>query len=203
MSETSRTGKVGSNRSDRPTWHLSALVLFALSSSACTTLDKAIAKVPIFTDMHDQVAIRPFEGPLDSAGNKQFLMHFVPPDGSVPTTGREDSLDLYTSDLRSVKNPVARSAASVARGRRIFDTYCIVCHGPAGAGDGMVSGRFMGLVPALTTDQAKGRSDGYLYAIIRHGRGSMPRYGDKIRDHDDRWNVVNYVRTLQGQGVTP
>ena len=173
----------------------------AAASGGCTTLDRAITRIPIFTDMRDQVAIRPFEGPLDSLNHKQFTFHFVPPAYSVPTTGREDSLDLYTSDLHTMKNPVARSAASVGRGRKVFNTYCIVCHGPQGAGDGTVSGRFMGLVPALTTDQAKGRSDGYLYAIIRHGRGAMPPYGDKVRDQTDRWNVVNYVRTLQGQGV--
>ena len=188
---------------ERRALSLGALVIFGVAASGCTTLDKTIAKVPIFTDMHDQVAIRPFEGPLDSLGHKQYAFRFVPPALSVPTTGREDSLDLYTNDLKSLKNPVAAGAASVGRGRRIFNTYCIVCHGPQGAGDGTVSGRFMGLVPALTTDQAKGRSDGYLYAIIRHGRGAMPPYGDKIRDQTDRWNVVNYVRTLQGQGVTP
>ena len=30
------------------------------------------------------------------------------------------------------------------------------------------------------------------------GRGLMPRYGDKIKG-TDRWDVVNYVRTLQLQ----
>ena len=29
------------------------------------------------------------------------------------------------------------------------------------------------------------------------GRGLMPRYGDKIRG-TDQWDLVNYVRTLQG-----
>ncbi len=44
------------------------------------------------------------------------------------------------------------------------------------------------------------RSDGYIYAVIRHGRGVMPRYGDKIRDPMDRWRVVRYVRQLQQGG---
>lgn len=177
------------------------VTLGAAFSTACTTLDKAVGAVPIFTTMRDQIAVRPFEGPLDSAMRKQYTMHFLPPAGSVPTTGREDSLDLYTNDLRSLANPVPATPASLVRGGKIFDTYCIVCHGAAGGGDGMVSGRFLGLVPALTTDQARGRSDGYLYAIIRHGRGAMPPYGDKIRDRTDRWNVVNYVRQLQGMGT--
>jgi len=41
-------------------------------------------------------------------------------------------------------------------------------------------------------------SDGYLYAMIKQGRGIMPKYGDKIRNATDRWDVVNYVRKLQG-----
>ena len=55
----------------------------------------------------------------------------------------------------------------------------------------------LGYVPPLTADMTKQRSDGYIYAIIRHGRGIMPRYGDKIQGID-RWHVVNYVRQLQG-----
>ena len=42
--------------------------------------------------------------------------------------------------------------------------------------------------------------DGYLYGMVveasRMGRGLMPRYGDKVRG-TDRWDVVNYVRSLQ------
>ena len=42
----------------------------------------------------------------------------------------------------------------------------------------------------------KGRTDGYLYGMIRNGRGLMPNY---VRIEDaDRWDVVNYVRALQG-----
>ena len=33
--------------------------------------------------------------------------------------------------------------------------------------------------------------------MIRYGRGVMPRYGDKVYRHEDRWAIVNYVRKLQ------
>jgi mono/diheme cytochrome c family protein len=158
-----------------------ALTVAALG---CTTLDKAIGKVPWFTTMRDQPAIRPFELPR------------VPPEGSVPITGREDSLDLL-GDLAEVHNPVAPDSASLARGRMVFDQYCIVCHGPAGHGDGTVVAKFVP-PPDLTADPTVERTDGYIYAMIKQGRGIMPRYGDKIRGAD-RWNVVNYVRQLQGR----
>ena len=162
-----------------------ALVLaLALGADGCTTLDNAIAKVPWFTTMAHQVAVRPFEAPPRQS-----------PAGSVPTTGREDSLDIL-QDLRNVVNPVPPSAASLERGQILFNTYCIVCHGPAGHSDGTVVSKFVP-PPDLTLDATKARSDGYLYAMIKQGRGIMPRYGDKILGAD-RWNVVNYVRKLQG-----
>jgi mono/diheme cytochrome c family protein len=34
--------------------------------------------------------------------------------------------------------------------------------------------------------------------MITVGRGIMPAYGHQIA-HYDRWNVVNYVRQLQGR----
>ena len=177
-------------RPSRPARRALAAAVLAVAAAGCTTLDNAVGKVPWFTTMRDQVATRPFEAPPGAA------RPLTAPAGSVPVTGREDSLDI-TTDLRQIVNLAPRTPASLDRGRRIYDTYCIVCHGPAGGGDGTVAGK-MGYVPPLVTDMTKQRSDGYLYALIRQGRGIMPRYGDKIRAYD-RWHVVNYVRQLQGQ----
>jgi hypothetical protein len=49
----------------------------------------------------------------------------------------------------------------------------------------------------LLSDVTKNRADGYIYGMIRNGRGLMPTY-DRIEDMD-RWDVVNYVRALQGK----
>ena len=172
-----------------------AIALLALVSVSCTTLDRAVGAVPWFTTMRDQPSVRPFE------------MRMQQPEGSVPVTGHVDSLDIYSpAGLKVVdglRNTGAHDAAALARGDKIFHTYCAVCHGVAGQGDGTVAGpKGLGYAPNLTLDVTKQRSDGYIYAIIRHGRGVMPRYGDKIRDPNDRWNVVNYVRHLQG-ATTP
>jgi hypothetical protein len=47
----------------------------------------------------------------------------------------------------------------------------------------------------LRTDVTRGRSDGYIYGMLRNGRGLMPNY-NRIEEMD-RWDVVNYVRALQ------
>ena len=175
------------------------LTVGLLAVGGCTTLDRAIGAVPWFTTMRDQVAIRPFENPM---GDSLLSPRFLPPEGSVPVTGREDSLDIFSpAGLRVTDALRAPAGLDARRGKSNYDQYCAVCHGMQGKGNGSVAGRF-GYVPDLTTDITKQRSDGYLYAVIRHGRGIMPRYGDRIRDQRDRWAVVQYVRTLQG-GVTP
>ena len=48
----------------------------------------------------------------------------------------------------------------------------------------------------LTTDVTKGRTEGYIFGMIRNGRGLMPPY-NRIEE-PDRWDVVNYLRGLQG-----
>ena len=158
-------------------------LLVAAAAAGCTTLDNALARFSWFTTMSDQVSVKPFELPR------------TPPPGSVPITGQEDSLDLLTG-VTSLPNPVPRSEASLQRGQLLYDTYCIVCHGPAGHADGTVVPKFVP-PPDLTLDASRQRTDGYIYAMIKQGRGIMPKYGDKIRG-TDRWNVVNYVRKLQG-----
>ena len=49
----------------------------------------------------------------------------------------------------------------------------------------------------LISDRVKGFTDGYIYGMIRVGRGNIPAYGHRI-SHFDRWNIVNYLRVLQG-----
>ena len=123
--------------------------------------------------------------------------------GTVPITGGEadwaaEFLSGNAATADRLANP-ADPTATLARGDTLYQTYCAVCHGPAGAGDGLV-GRRLG-APAITTDKARAFSDGYLYSIIRYGRGLMPKYGDKVVRHEDRWAIVNYVRRLQGGGT--
>jgi mono/diheme cytochrome c family protein len=88
-----------------------------------------------------------------------------------------------------------------AAGDTLFHTFCSVCHGPTGNADGTVS-RQIG-APSLLTARARAYSDGYIYSIIRYGRGVMPRYGDKVYDPTDRWAIVTHVRKLQAATPVP
>lgn len=114
------------------------------------------------------------------------------PVAGVAVTGRGSAPTPYEPGPAVAVIP----ATVEARGDTLYQTFCAVCHGTTGAGDGPVGPRVA--APSLLTPRAVGYSDGYLYSVIRYGRGVMPRYGDKIYAPLDRWAVVNHVRRLQG-----
>jgi mono/diheme cytochrome c family protein len=110
--------------------------------------------------------------------------------------------DSVASSGMAVGLAVARIPGELsARGDTLYQNFCATCHGQAGKGDGPV-GRKLG-APPIVSDRAKAYSDGYLYSIVRYGRGLMPRYGDKVYDPRDRWAIVNHVRQLQQGAPAP
>jgi len=64
----------------------------------------------------------------------------------------------------------------------------------AGKGDGTATRYGMPGISIAPTSVP--RTDGYIFGIIRNGRGMMPPY-NRIEERD-RWDVVNYIRGLQG-----
>lgn len=157
--------------------------------------DDLMKAIPWFDHMITSRAVHPY-------GRADLPRNTVP--GTVPITGSEgDWSGSFLAGNPAVADRLVNPTipeSTLARGDTLFHTFCAVCHGPAGAGDGTV-GPKLG-APSLLTDRARAFSDGYLYSIIRYGRGVMPRYGDKLYRPEDRWAVVNYLRTLQ-RAATP
>ncbi|MCH9651662.1 MAG: c-type cytochrome [Deltaproteobacteria bacterium] len=94
-------------------------------------------------------------------------------------------------------NPLDESdQASLKRGGEIFLTYCQLCHGPGGKGDGLVAQRGFPAPPSLLAPQARQMSDGQLFHIASVGQGNMPGHAGQI-DPLDRWRAVLRIRQLQ------
>jgi len=74
---------------------------------------------------------------------------------------------------------------------------CAKCHGETGKGDGP-DAIDLKLTPAkFTGSSIHNESDGALFWKITVGRKGMPDFGKRLRPND-RWNVINYLRTLGG-----
>jgi hypothetical protein len=67
-------------------------------------------------------------------------------------------------------------------------------------GNGPVTRYGMPPIPIGTgTNAADKYTDGYIFGMIRNGRGMMPSY-NRIEEMD-RWDIVNYLRSIQGKGT--
>jgi mono/diheme cytochrome c family protein len=191
-------------------WLIASLAALTLSTGGCDfyyhrlpSPDALWHIIPWFDHMVRARYIRPYE----TNGVPRYS-----PEGSVPVGGGEPDWSAEwvtgkTTTINALKNPLAAPAhppgPSVpviprefeAAGDTLYQHFCTVCHGPTGNADGTMS-RQMG-APSLLTPRARAYADGYLYGIIRYGRGVMPRYGDKIVVPAERWAIVSHVRKLQ------
>jgi len=95
----------------------------------------------------------------------------------------------------NLKNPLPRTQAVLLRGQAMFNTYCIVCHGPNGEGDGFVVPKIP-RPPSLQSDKIIKYPDGSIYHIITRGQNIMPSYASQIVSND-RWAIIHYLRALQ------
>lgn len=152
-----------------------------------------------FTDFKDQPKHNPWESPSDTIAMRGNPQNSVPVYGTLaPGYAFSHTAAIATVDsMASIQNPMPVDARSLHNGRMYFQINCAVCHGVAGKGDGPILKAKAIFPPPLIGASAEGRTDGYIWAIMRNGRGAMPSY-DRIEEMD-RWDVVNYVRGLQGR----
>jgi mono/diheme cytochrome c family protein len=116
------------------------------------------------------------------------------PARSVPVQGA-----VYISGLGAPVNPVHADEVSLARGKQLFETHCALCHGADGKGVGPFANFLAQFKPAdLTTGNPKAISDGAIFITISSGvAGRMPALRENLPEARERWDVVNYVRSLQ------
>ncbi len=153
------------------------LLLFLSCTSSKTTLE-------YMPDMADQPSIKAQEEMR------------VPPVGTLP----RDYVPYPYKDRPeeagvNLKNPLVPTMEVLQAGKAIFETYCSVCHGPTGLGNGSIVPKFP-RPPALVSEKVRGWTDGRMYHVITTGQNLMSSYASQISP-EDRWAVIHYVRVLQ------
>jgi mono/diheme cytochrome c family protein len=197
----------------RNLFRFALLAGLVVSTGACNTLDDAMVRV-FGRSMRDQASFDPYENtrlPADgsvafSAGNLTLgpgdvnIGNPEQPDYIIPDFTVRNTANPADPILNGLENPVSADEASLERGQELYLRNCVVCHGPEGVGTGAyVLEKWPALAAYnLAGETVQGYSDGYIYGMIRVGRGSMPQYGHQV-SHFDRWNIVNYVRQLQAE----
>ncbi len=144
-------------------------------------------------NMHHTKALIPQRGYdffADGSGQR------VPPVGTVAINQK-----VYPYTRETPASSVPRSAnilpltrETLLRGQMLFNTYCIVCHGPEGLGNGLVVPKFP-QPPSLQSEKIRGYADSQIYHVIIAGQNGMSSYAPQIAE-EDRWAIIHYIRVL-------
>jgi len=152
---------------------------------------------PWSTDLGNQISVKPQEPDMFDAAGNPMMRPF--PKRSIGITGVATKVD-NREEAEALLNPVALNAASLRKGRQLFDIYCSACHGYNGKADTPVSQKIFA-VPLISERVQKEISEGWLWGTITFGSAIMPAYGvpgagggSNDLTVEERWHVVNYVR---------
>ncbi len=159
---------------------------------ASMLISGSVAALPWDQDMRDQPSVKAQETQVRNSAAS------VPVNGKEPFRPPVDTTALVTDRLAAglqLSNPVSKTPESVIRGKELYDTHCVACHGPQGHGDGLVGKKFIPPPLDLTLEYVQQQPDGQIWYTISHGSIAMPFYRDAIPDAE-RWHVVNYVKEV-------
>lgn len=165
---------------------LAALVLVSCSKQT----EKTIIQ---YTPHMSSTPILKAQKGYDGLGNGASVM--MPPEHTIARNHKPYRLESPEEADKALRNPLAYTEESLIRGRKVYNTYCMVCHGERGYGDGPVVNPFP-IPKSLQSDDMLRWGDGHLFHVITKGQGVMPSYAQQIQPQD-RWAVILYVRALQ------
>jgi mono/diheme cytochrome c family protein len=106
------------------------------------------------------------------------------------------------ADAEKTKNPVAATPESIEKGKALYlardKGNCIFCHGETGAGNEANLPKLRRKPADLSNkERMTAMTDGEVFWKITKGiNGIMPAGERKMPEAEERWHVVNYIRTL-------
>ncbi len=154
---------------------------------------------PGFAYMPEMFSSVPVDGGSAFAPGPSGQGLWLPPEGTVPVGyepfpygGGPEEAQRAGLELSA---PGAPTEADLARGKKVYESTCFVCHGTRGEGDGPIVGRFPN-PPSLLAEKARSLPEGRVLHILMRGQGIMPSHAAQVPP-EDRWRVVWYVKSLQ------
>jgi mono/diheme cytochrome c family protein len=102
---------------------------------------------------------------------------------------------------QEVKNPLAGDKTVLGDAKTLYTTNCAPCHGTKGKGDGPAAAALNPKPADHSSSVIQSETDGSLFWKLSEGRNPMPGYR-KILTDKQRWELVNYIRTLAKTSVS-
>jgi mono/diheme cytochrome c family protein len=92
---------------------------------------------------------------------------------------------------RELQNPIPSQRGTLEEGRALYQTYCLVCHGESGKGDGPIAEKIPH-PPSFLSDRLLQFAPGRIFHVITMGTSKMPPYAAQLSP-TERWKVVSYL----------
>jgi mono/diheme cytochrome c family protein len=105
------------------------------------------------------------------------------------------------ADAAALVNPIAATPESISSGGGVYRQSCLICHGAEGKGDGQGATYLVPKPSSFADGAIQKDNDGTMSWKILTGRNGMP--GFKLLSDTQRWQVIDYIRTLSANPIQP
>lgn len=105
-------------------------------------------------------------------------------------TGKDEKGE-YIKDF-----PIEINHELMELGQQKFNTFCYLCHGKSGDGNGITKQYGMVATPSYHDDRLRSMAIGEIFETITNGKNQMGAYGAKLSPKE-RWAIILFVRALQ------
>jgi|WetSurMetagenome_2_1015567.scaffolds.fasta_scaffold878442_1 cytochrome c5 len=100
---------------------------------------------------------------------------------------------------KTMKNPTTSSPDNLSTGKELYSKHCKSCHGTRGLGDGPKAATLDVGCGDFSTAAFQAQADGELFYKVSEGMEKMPSFKKMIPSENDRWSLVDYMRTFKAK----
>ncbi len=101
------------------------------------------------------------------------------------------------AEYKNKANPHKGDASLDKLARAAYGKHCRSCHGTKGKGDGPMAKNLKTHPGDFGSAEFQKHTDGEIYYMSIIGRDEMPNFEKEITDPEERWALVNFIRTLK------
>lgn len=116
------------------------------------------------------------------------------------TAFQQDGKWIAPTSANKIINPLKGNSTATAEGKKLYTTYCVICHGNKGKGDGVAGAALNPKPTDFTKQTVQDQTDGAIFWKLTNGRSPMAAYKDILKE-EQRWQLVNYIRELGASSV--